>query len=198
MTGCSASSNPLRYKEGFSKEVYQLENGSYVKVCMQCGVCVVSCATRQRMDFTPRKLFMMIRAGKKEEVMRSNTMWMCTSCYTCKARCPRGIPIVDVMHDLKSMAIKQGYVSYPQAAFYQAFWQEVMARGKVFEGGVAARFFLKRGLGEIKNAFGMKDMGLTMLKHGRMPLLPPKTIKGMKDLRKIVEKAQELEHKEVR
>lgn len=198
MTGCSASSNPLKYNEGFSKEVYKLESGSYVKVCMQCGVCVVSCATRQRMDYTPRKMFMMIRAGKKEEVMRSNTMWMCTSCYTCKVRCPRGIPIVDVMHDLKSMAIKQGYVSYPQAAFYQAFWQEVMSRGKVFEGGVAARFFLKRGLGEIKNAFGMKDMGLTMLKHGRMPLLPPKTIKGMKDLRKIVAKAQELQHKEVR
>lgn len=198
MTGCSASSNPLKYNEGFSKEVYKLESGSYVKVCMQCGVCVVSCATRQRMDYTPRKMFMMIRAGKKEEVMRSNTMWMCTSCYTCKVRCPRGIPIVDVMHDLKSMAIKQGYVSYPQAAFYQAFWQEVMSRDKVFEGGVAARFFLKRGLGEIKNAFGMKDMGLTMLKHGRMPLLPPKTIKGMKDLRKIVAKAQELQHKEVR
>lgn len=198
MTGCSASSNPLKYNEGFSKEVYKLESGSYVKVCMQCGVCVVSCATRQRMDYTPRKMFMMIRAGKKEEVMRSNTMWMCTSCYTCKVRCPRGIPIVDVMHDLKSMAIKQGYVSYPQAAFYQAFWQEVMSRGKVFEGGVAARFFLKRGLGEIKNAFGMKDMGLTMLKHGRMPLLPPKTIKGMKDLRKIVARAQELQHKEVR
>ncbi|MEW5953886.1 MAG: 4Fe-4S dicluster domain-containing protein [Bacillota bacterium] len=198
MTGCNKSPNPLKYNGSFSKEVYHLESGSYVKVCMQCGVCVVSCATRQDMDYTPRKLFQMIRAGKKEEVMKSNTMWMCTSCCTCKARCPRGIPIVDVMHDLKSMAIKQGYVSYPQAAFYQAFWQEVLGRGRVFEGGVTARFFLKRGLGDIMKAFGMKDIGLSMLKHGRMPLVPPKTIKGMKDLRKIVEKAQELQQKEVR
>lgn len=36
---------------------------------------------------------MMIRAGKREEVLRSDSMWMCTSCYNGVVRCPRQLPI---------------------------------------------------------------------------------------------------------
>jgi len=32
---------------------------------------------------------MMIRAGKREEVLTSSSMWNCTSCYNCIVRCPR-------------------------------------------------------------------------------------------------------------
>jgi len=187
------SSAPMKYDNSFAREVYALENGEKARMCMQCGMCGVSCATRELMDYSPRQLFNLVKLGKKEEVMNSNTMWMCTSCCTCKARCPRGIPLVDVMHDLKYMAISKGYLKHPQSAFYQGFWQEVLSRGKAFEGGVMARYYLKRGWSEIKKAFGMKDMGISMLKHGRMPMVPPKKIKGLKGLKSIIEKAQSLE-----
>ena len=192
------SSAPVKYDNTFAKEVYAMENGPYVRICMQCGMCDVACATRQYMDYSPRSLFNLVRAGKKEEVMRSNTMWMCTTCCMCKVRCPRGIPLVDVMHDLKAMAIKQGYVDYPQSAFYQAFWSEAMIRGRVFEGGIMARFYLKRGWNEIKKALGMKDLGIDMLKHGRMPLVPPRKIKGLESLQQIVQRAQTLQEKEAK
>lgn len=193
------SSNSLKYDLTFAREVYALENGSYVKMCMQCGMCALSCATRELMDYSPRKLFNLLKLGKKDEVMNSNTMWMCTSCCTCKVRCPRGIPLVDVMHDLKSLAIKQGYVSYPQADFYQGFWKEVVSRGRIFEGGVMARFMLKRGWSAaFKMGMEMKDLGMNMLKHGRMPLVPPKKIKGLKELQQIIERAQALQGKEAK
>lgn len=194
------SSAPVKYDNSFAKEIYSLENGRYAQICMQCGMCAVSCATHDIMDYSPRRLFNLVRAGKKEEVMRSNTMWMCTACCMCKVRCPRGIPLVDVMHDLKAMAIKQGYVDYPHAAFHQAFWQEAHSRGRVFEGGIMARFILKRGLGEIKKllALGMKDMGMGMLKHGRVPLVPPRKIKGLKELQQIIQRAQALQEKEAK
>ena len=38
------------------------------------------------MEHTPRRLFAMIEAGLKEEVLRSNTPWYCVSCYYCMAR----------------------------------------------------------------------------------------------------------------
>ncbi|GBF34494.1 succinate dehydrogenase iron-sulfur protein [Desulfocucumis palustris] len=192
------SSAPIKYDNTFAKEIYSLENGHYVKMCMQCGMCAVSCATRQIMDYSPRRLFNLIRAGKKEEFMRSNTMWMCTTCCMCKVRCPRGIPLVDVMHDLKALALKQGYVEYPQAAFYQAMWAEAFGRGRVFEGGIMARFYLKRGWNEIKKALGMKDLGMEMLKHGRMPIVPPRKIKGLKSLQQIIQRAQSLQEKEAK
>ncbi len=189
---------PVKYDLSFAREIYSLENGYYIKQCMQCGMCAVACSTREIMDYSPRQLFNLIKLGKKEEVLSANTFWYCTSCCTCKARCPRGVPLVDVMHDLKKYAIEQGYDQYPQAAFYKAFWAEVAGRGKVFEGGVTARYYLIRGLDEVKKALAMKDVGMNMLKHKRLPLLPPKKVRGLGDLKKIIHKAQELQRKEAR
>lgn len=186
----NVSSEPLRYSTEFAKEIFSLENGPNIKKCMQCGMCDVSCATRKEMDYSPRKLFLLIRAGKRDEFFKANTMWMCSTCLMCKVRCPRGVPLVDVMHDLKCHAIKLGYTSMPQASLYQAFWQEIKSRGKVFEGGLMARYYLKRGWSEIIKGFEMKDLGMDMMKHSRLPLKPPKTIKGIKGLHAIVERAQ--------
>ena len=189
---------PSKYDAGFAREVYGLENGSHVKKCMQCGMCAVSCATFQCMDHSPRRLFALIRAGRKEEVLRSNTPWMCTSCLMCKARCPRGIPIIDVMHDLKGLALREGKVPYPQAAIYGAYWKELAGRGKVFTAGMLRNYALKRGLGNLGKMMHLRDFGLRMFRHGRVPLMPPKAPKGKKQLMQMVKRAQELERKEAK
>jgi hypothetical protein len=36
----------------------------------------------------------------------------------------------------------------------------------------------------------MRDLGMDMVKHNRLPLKPPKTIKAIKSLRRIIELAQ--------
>ncbi|MFZ5631910.1 MAG: 4Fe-4S dicluster domain-containing protein [Bacillota bacterium] len=198
MSDRNVSSGPLKYETTFAKEIYALENGRYIKKCMQCGMCDVSCATRKEMDCSPRELFLLMRTGKREEFFNANTMWMCSTCLMCKVRCPRGIPLVDVMHDLKSYAIRLGYTSPPQATFYQSFWQEIISRGRVFEGGLMARYYLKRGISEIRKGFEMRELGMNMVMHSRIPLKPPKTIKGVKGVREIIEFAQEQMKKEVR
>ena len=40
-------------------------------MCMQCGVCAGSCPFGDAWEHTPQKIFMMIRAGKREEVLTS-------------------------------------------------------------------------------------------------------------------------------
>ena len=52
--------------------------GDWVKMCMQCGVCAGSCPLGPHWEHSPQKIFMMIRAGKREEVLTSDSMWMCT------------------------------------------------------------------------------------------------------------------------
>lgn len=71
---------------------------SHLEMCIQCGTCGGSCPVADDMDHTPRMLFAMLRAGMREEVLRSNTPWTCVSCYYCVVRCPQEIHIADVIH----------------------------------------------------------------------------------------------------
>lgn len=197
MAECKISPDSQKYDLSFAREISALENGSQIMKCMQCGVCVVSCAAKEEMEFAPRRLFNLIKSGKREEVLKSNTMWMCTSCCTCKARCPRGIPIIDVMHDLKAYCIQKGYVSYPQADFYQAFWNDMKNNGRVSEANLMAKYLLKKGIGyAIKKGLEMKDFTMDMVKHGRIsvthmiPFISPAKIKDMRNLSNIIAKAQ--------
>src|SRR5574340_1294449 len=82
-----------KYHNNFLKEVEEMvEEGQWVKMCMQCGVCAGSCPLGPHWAHPPQEIFMMIRAGKREEVLKSDSMWMCTSCYNCVVRCPQKLP----------------------------------------------------------------------------------------------------------
>jgi heterodisulfide reductase subunit D len=76
--------------------------------CMQCGTCTSSCPTAYAMDYTPRQLWQMMRLGMEEEVLNSQTFWLCTACKSCQVRCPRGISLTDAMIALKEYATRQG------------------------------------------------------------------------------------------
>ena len=40
----------------------------------------------------------------RDDVLSSNTMWCCVSCYFCTTRCPQQIPITDIMYALMKYA----------------------------------------------------------------------------------------------
>ncbi|MBN1953549.1 MAG: (Fe-S)-binding protein [Anaerolineae bacterium] len=76
--------------------------------CMQCGTCTATCPTAYAMDYTPRQLWQMLRLGLEEEVLQSQTFWLCTVCKSCQVRCPRGISLTDTMVALKEYATQKG------------------------------------------------------------------------------------------
>ena len=78
---------------------------SNLEMCIQCGTCGGSCPSAVEMEHTPRRLFAMLRAGMREDALKSNTPWICVSCYHCVVRCPQNIHIPDVMYTLKTMAV---------------------------------------------------------------------------------------------
>ncbi len=181
------------YDSAFAREVFEnVDYGEEIKMCMQCGVCAASCPLSQRMDYSPRKIFLMIRAGKREEVLGAQSIMLCTSCYSCKVRCPRGIPVVDVMHGLANYALKKGYVPRKDTAIFgKEFWNQIYKIGRIDEKDLSRRYFFADGLVPgIKKSLEMADMGLAMFLHKRMKLLPEKKIKGIKSLRKMLDKAQ--------
>ncbi len=199
MTAPAPATSIRKYDLNFARWVYENVNGGdKLSLCMQCGVCSGSCPIGTQMDHGPRKLFMMIRAGMKEEVLSSNTMWNCTSCYRCVVRCPRGVPVTYILQDLGAKAAAMGYADkQDNTRFARSFWWSAKTFGRTDERLMTARYYfsfgliegIKKGLENLKIAFGM-------IKTGRMHLGAPHKIKDRKGLQAILEKAAQIEARE--
>jgi heterodisulfide reductase subunit D len=72
-----------------------------VAACYQCGTCSATCPTAHAMDYSPRALWRLVELGQFDEVLKSNTFWMCTACYSCTVRCPREVTITETMRQLR-------------------------------------------------------------------------------------------------
>ena len=185
-----------KYDSEFTKKVYKTEAGRWVKMCMQCGICPTTCTLKDIMDNSPRRIIQLIRAGAKDEVLKSNTMWLCTSCYTCTCRCPRGVPMMDVMHDLRHLAEEEGY-SHNSTHMAKVYYEDVSKRGRIWEGGLTVKYGLKLGIGPaLKLGLDMKDVAMDMVKHKRLSLTPAKGVKNPANLRKVLQKAAALAKEE--
>ncbi len=191
-----------KYTRSFLKEVEErVEEGHWVKMCMQCGVCAGSCPLGPHWEHTPQKIFMMIRAGKREEVLSSDSMWMCTSCYQCIVRCPRKLPITHIMHGLAYLAKREGLApkNQPTAQFGQLFWDNLTKTGRVNELKLSLGMYFKDGFSQgIKNAMAMQSVGLGMMKAKRLSPMEIMGGHGVKDksgFQAMLNKARELEDK---
>jgi heterodisulfide reductase subunit C len=181
---------PPKEKRSFLDEVEAATPGyARLNMCIQCGTCGGSCPSGFDMDATPRKLFAMIRAGMRDEALKSNTQWYCVSCYYCVVRCPQEVHITDIMYTLKNMSIKAGYYQETGAGLGRTFTDLVDNYGRSFELGLATRYNLRYRPAVLP---GMAPMGWNMFRKGRMDLTPKK-IKGISQLKAILKKAKKLE-----
>jgi heterodisulfide reductase subunit C len=163
---------------------------SHLEMCIQCGTCGGSCPSSAAMDHTPRMIFAMLRAGMENEVLSSNTPWMCVSCYFCTVRCPQDIHITDVMYTIKNMSLKAGKHNATAADFSKTFIWMVENFGRSFEIGLAGVHNVRHFASRLPN---MAPMAIGMLTKKGMSPLPPKSIEGMDQLKKILKRAKELE-----
>jgi heterodisulfide reductase subunit C len=142
------------------------------------------------MQHTPRQLFAMIRADMRDEVLRSNTPWYCVACYYCTVRCPKEIPITEVMYALKRMSVRQKAFDDSKAPdFSKVFIRWVEEFGRSFEVGLMGVHMIRHNP---FGAFKIADMAVGMITKGRMAFTPTR-IRGMAGLKRILAKAKELE-----
>ena len=192
-----------KYRNNFLKEIEeQVEMGDWVKMCMQCGVCSGSCPTNFHpgWEHPPQELFMMIRAGKRDEVLNSQSMWMCVSCYNCYVRCPRKLPITHIMHGIAEYAYRIGRAPKNQPTLHlsQTFWNNATKHGRVNEVQLTQTLYFKDGIGSgIKKAMAMQDVALGLVKAGRLNLMEAvgggHKCKDIKGIHAMLAKAKELE-----
>ena len=154
---------------GFGDEVRSVPGCEELWSCIQCGTCSGVCPLSTYMDYSPRQIIGMTRAGFKDKVLRSHTIWLCASCYSCTVECPRKIRITDIMYELKQRAIHERIYPrrFPIPVLAQEFNKMAQKRGRVTENVLAAIMFLKSTWW---TAFGMWRLGLGLIRRGRFPL----------------------------
>ena len=99
--------HPSPSNKVFMDRVKEL-SGEKTELCFQCGACSSGCPMTQEMDYLPSKVIRMVQLGI-EEALDSKTIWVCTSCFNCEVRCPRGIDIANIMEALRQLVLRKKY-----------------------------------------------------------------------------------------
>lgn len=94
-------------KNDFIKEIEEL-SGQKVLKCYQCGKCSAGCPMVDAMDLLPNQIIRLLQLGQKDEILKSKTIWICASCFTCEARCPKGIDLSKLMEALRVVLLRKG------------------------------------------------------------------------------------------
>jgi heterodisulfide reductase subunit C len=173
--------------KSFPAEIMASPGGEKLEHCMQCGTCSGVCPLTIYMDSPPRRIIYLTRAGFRNEVLKSNTLWLCASCYACMVDCPKGIHITDIMYALKQRAIRENLYPrrFPVPILAREFFNMVHSRGRTSESWLAIRLMTRTNLLKL---FGMWRLGIHLLRAGRFSL-KSESIRHIGELRKMLDAA---------
>ena len=163
-----------------------------VSACIQCGTCTGSCPNVFAMDLTPRQLWYNVIRGEKETIFHSKTFSLCSVCYYCTLRCPRGLPLTEAMSSLKQIAAKENLAPYKKSIrFYKSFMESVRRHGRVREMEFMTLYFLSMKNPLIPLQFA--PLGMKLMSKGKVSFEIPS--KGSGALEAIFHKTKELENR---
>jgi Fe-S oxidoreductase len=94
-------------------DIISENGGQALKECYQCGTCSGTCPWRDYISFLPRRMFQEARLGLTD--FESDALWRCVTCNKCVQRCPRGVPIIELMRALRRAVIGLGIAEAPAA-----------------------------------------------------------------------------------
>jgi heterodisulfide reductase subunit C2 len=160
-------------RRDFIKEVMKMPGGEKILECIQCGSCAGGCPTLFAMDYSPMQIIKMIHLGMKEEILSSSTIWLCSSCYTCTARCPRDISFATLAMSLKNKAIRDNLVNDDsKVKFHKSFFEVVDKYGRSYE----PELFLDIiNIKDVKGVLRNAGLGIRLMKKGKMAIRAPRT-----------------------
>ena len=108
-------------------------SGQEILRCYQCGTCSSSCQFADEMELMPNQIMNAIQMGD-ESVIHCNSAWVCVSCLSCTARCPKNLKIAETMEALRVLFLqkkrsfmdtedidREAFDEIPQIAWVAAF-----------------------------------------------------------------------------
>ena len=83
-----------------------------LKACINCGVCTAICPAAEFNDYDPRQIVDIVQTGDEDyikDLLKSDTIWYCGECLSCKTRCPRGNTPGYIIQSLRQLSQTEGY-----------------------------------------------------------------------------------------
>jgi len=95
----------------FKHRVARHTGAAGIQACFACKACTAACpveAVDRRYD--PRKIIRMVLLGMTKEVLESDFIWLCSSCYGCQEICPQDVRFTEVMFAIKNVLMEEACV----------------------------------------------------------------------------------------
>jgi heterodisulfide reductase subunit C/nitrate reductase gamma subunit len=90
------------------------ENPGTFWACVQCTTCTNVCPVvaasdnpGKDLDMTPQQVMNLMRLELKEMALGCRMVWDCVTCYKCQEHCPQGVPVADVLYELRNEACRR-------------------------------------------------------------------------------------------
>ncbi len=163
----------------FYKEVARQPKGEGIAKCLSCGTCSSTCQVFSvNPAYNPRKLIQKAVLGLRDDVLRSDMLWICSRCNSCIEKCPKGIKPGDIILALRHIALREGLVDTRGMRHALFFKNSILKTGKINE-MLLPIYTLRLGI------VSQIPQSIRMLFKRKLPPILPKRIKGAKDIRKL-------------
>ncbi|MBK5200878.1 MAG: 4Fe-4S dicluster domain-containing protein [Spirochaetaceae bacterium] len=93
-------------KSELLKEQVQRNSGVNVLKCMRCGKCSATCPNYDVMEYHPHQFVNMVENNQVELLMKSESLYMCLTCFACVERCPRGVEPGKLVEAIRLEAVR--------------------------------------------------------------------------------------------
>ncbi len=108
-----------------------------LKACISCGTCTAICPAAEFYDYDPRAIAVAVQKRdelKILELLKSETIWYCGECMSCKTRCPRGNTPGLLIIALRSLSQDLGYFTESekgrqQLVLKRAIGEKILSHG---------------------------------------------------------------------
>lgn len=108
-----------------------------LKACMNCGICTGVCPAAEFYNYDPRQIIVTVQSKDDEAIealMKSNTIWYCGECMSCRPRCPRGNTPGYVIQALRTLSQRLGFFvesekGRQQLAIKRTIGQHILDKG---------------------------------------------------------------------
>lgn len=105
--------------------------------CMNCGVCTAICPAAEFYKYDPRVICTIVQSRdipEIEKVLKSEEIWYCGQCMSCKTRCPRGNAVGMIITVLRRISQELGYFTESEKGRQQLAIEKLIGQNIINEG----------------------------------------------------------------
>lgn len=102
-----------------------------LNACINCGTCTAICPAAGFYNYDPRQIADIVQQQDDkqiEELLKSETIWYCGECMSCKTRCPRNNTPGQIIIALRSYAQEHGYFTQSEKGRQQLYLKRTVGQ----------------------------------------------------------------------